>query len=90
MNPSEFARPVARRRAMGLEAPSLAAIVQLAALERQIRTAAAQFDGDASLYSAGSAAGRGISAGLRSQLGAVDAAMKALARSVAAAVRRGR
>ena len=83
------AGPSALPMAQGLAQGGKAAIQQVNALEQQIHSSAAKLGNTAAgpMYQAGVDAAKGLAAGIKSQLGSVDAAIKQLAQHMVAAVK---
>jgi len=75
--------------AQGLTQGGKSAIAQVNALEAQIHASAAKIgsEGAGPMYQAGVQAAQGLAAGLKSQLGAVDQAIKQLAEHMVAAIK---
>jgi TP901 family phage tail tape measure protein len=84
------AGPSALPMAQGLAQGGKSAIQQVNQLESQIHASAAKLGNTAAgpMYQAGVAAGQGLAQGIKSQLGAVEAAMKQLADAMVAAVKK--
>jgi hypothetical protein len=84
------AGPQALPMALGLAQGGKGAIAQVNQLEGQIHASAARLGNTAAgpMYQAGVAAGQGLAAGIRSQLGAVESAMKQLANAMVGAVKK--
>jgi TP901 family phage tail tape measure protein len=83
------AGPSALPMALGLAQGGKGAIGQVNQLERQIHASAAKLGNSAAgpMYQAGVDAGKGLAQGIKSQLGAVEAAMRRLAQAMVAAVK---
>lgn len=75
--------------AQGLLSGGKGAVSEINALEKQLRASAGKLGDTAgpAMYQAGVEAGQGLAAGLKSQLGKIDAAMRQIAQEIVSAIR---